>query len=475
MQTSSEFVRRLHTFRYNYGIDDSYYTFYTRHPELLINYQRNDFKLPSITDRDDLDISDWEKKCNKSCMIVEKNIDSRITTDVIKNAIYEWITLNHNTFNNYHITVDTESCNGCILLKYNDIPLIYIYMQDFRFKYYIKNTSRLLSENRIHSYMSLHITFDKHWKSNNYVGLFYDMLNKDHLIVGYKYGCLYNNYLLNLFDIMNNHIIKLSEIVKKEEQYDNFTICKLLNGPYYCNNISSPPYNITINHYYDSYIYIPKYHIYGFKLINATIDDQIKQVLFRIIEEYNDTVHQIMADINAAPILYMKKPYGLSHYVLIMEYNKLYKQNNIEVNLFENNPFVEVNRDDSNFELNILLQPHHKQKVLDCLTTLHNEGYVHGDLLATNIFVGPDDNIWINGYEKSGRIDEILFPLKINNIYHGRLNAVYSSVKSGKPILPKHEIQTVNMIFNDLYNLRNNNTYDNVSVNEDESNSSQYI
>jgi len=34
-----------------------------------------------------------------------------------------------------------------------------------------------------------------------------------------------------------------------------------------------------------------------------------------------------------------------------------------------------------------------RDKLLDCLRSLHNDGMVHGDIGDTNLLVGPDDNI----------------------------------------------------------------------------------
>jgi hypothetical protein len=89
-----------------------------------------------------------------------------------------------------------------------------------------------------------------------------------------------------------------------------------------------------------------------------------------------------------------------------------------------------------------------KTKVLDIVRTLHNNGFVHGDIRDANILLDRDTlspdgcSVHLIDFDWAGNIGEVTYPMRINTKTITRPEGV----SDGAPITPDHDIEMVNML-----------------------------
>ena len=83
-----------------------------------------------------------------------------------------------------------------------------------------------------------------------------------------------------------------------------------------------------------------------------------------------------------------------------------------------------------------------RDKLLDCLRSLHNDGMVHGDIRDTNLLVGPDDNIKLIDFDWAGQFGEVRYPMNINRSTVVRPPTVFD----GELVTPEHDCDMADLI-----------------------------
>ncbi|KAG2125667.1 hypothetical protein DEU56DRAFT_565712 [Suillus clintonianus] len=155
-----------------------------------------------------------------------------------------------------------------------------------------------------------------------------------------------------------------------------------------------------------------------------TEDDESKMLCIKFVRHYSQEAHQRCASGGFAPALYGFENLPGGWYMIVMEMIP-----------------------EDYCCLGELSDPYlHHDALATGLLSLHQEGYVHGDIRDTNVMVKRDRSpgFKLVDFDWSGKIGEIRYPM---NVYRGGRLWRPDGADDGQLILAEHDIQMLHAIF----------------------------
>jgi len=165
-------------------------------------------------------------------------------------------------------------------------------------------------------------------------------------------------------------------------------------------------------------------------------------ICVKFVTRYGEQAHRFLAERNLAPKLHAVKRLPGGQYLVVMD-----DISNDYVSLFN---FIRANPNILS-EHNQATRNSLSEKIRECLTELHQAGFVHGDVRNSNIMVkvvGDDDlsfSFSLVDYDSSGEIRKVRYPLDLNTRSVKRPDGAVG----GGIIELDHDIEMVEYIWND--------------------------
>lgn len=150
-----------------------------------------------------------------------------------------------------------------------------------------------------------------------------------------------------------------------------------------------------------------------------------KNLCIKFVRRYGKEAHQYCAKRCIAPALYGLEALHGGWYMIVMEAIDLQKYSLL-----------------CDMRLQDKQRKRIRDKLLDCLRSLHNDGMVHGDIRDTNLLVGPDDDIKLIDFDWAGQFGEVRYPMNINRSTVVRPPTVFD----GELVTPEHDCDMADLI-----------------------------
>ncbi|KAG1860902.1 hypothetical protein F4604DRAFT_1957637 [Suillus subluteus] len=160
------------------------------------------------------------------------------------------------------------------------------------------------------------------------------------------------------------------------------------------------------------------------RLLFSAKTTDAKMLCIKFVHHYSKEVHQRCASGGFAPVLYGFEHLPGGWYMVVMEF--ITDDYCCLGELFDPSP-------------------HHDALAAE-LQSLHEEGYVHGDIRDTNVMVKKDHSpgFKLVDFDWSGKIGEIRYPI---NVYRGKRLWRPAGAEDGQLILAEHDIQMLHAMF----------------------------
>lgn len=166
--------------------------------------------------------------------------------------------------------------------------------------------------------------------------------------------------------------------------------------------------------------------LYQDVLLFRALDDQERPLIIKFVKQYSTEIHQFLSSTSRAPILYGLTNLSGDWIMVIME------------DLRE--PWVELLR----------IQPEEREPferpIKEAVDSLHANGYVHGDIRASNILVCPSDlskGIRFIDFDEAGKAGEAIYPRNLNVKDIKRPKGAVG----GQKILKEHDLWMTDELF----------------------------
>jgi serine/threonine protein kinase len=158
----------------------------------------------------------------------------------------------------------------------------------------------------------------------------------------------------------------------------------------------------------------------------VTVEETPKNLCIKFVRRYGKEAHQQCARRQIAPAMYGFDTLDGGWYMVVMEAIDLQK-------------YILL----CDMRLQDEQRSRIRDKLLDCLRFLHNDGMVHGDIRDTNLFVSPDDDdIKLNDFDWAGQFGEVRYPMTVNRSTVKRPATVFD----GELVTSEHDCYMLDLI-----------------------------